>query len=633
MTTSPSAGAYAPGQDRTRALLFAALGVVYGDIGTSPLYAIRECFTYDNGAVDLTSANVYGVLSLIVWAQLLLITVKYVLFIMRADNQGQGGILALMALALHGQDPRRRSARVMTALAAIGTALFFGDGMLTPAISVLSAVEGLELVAPWLHPAIVPLTIAIVIVLFAVQSRGTEVVGRLFGPIMAVWFAILAVLGVWNLAANPAVLQAMNPAYAIGLFISHPWPAFVTLGAVFLAVTGAEALYADMGHFGARPIKLAWLAFVFPALTLNYFGQGALLLADPLAIRNPFYLMAPGWALVPLILLATMATVIASQAVISGAFSLARQCVQLGFLPRLEMRHTSEHEIGQIYVPRVNWILMFGVIALVVGFKSSSALASAYGIAVAGTMLIDGILFWFVARRVWGWSLLPTTALVACFAIVDAAFLGSNLLKFLDGGWFPLLIGAIIVMVMATWRDGRKLLASQIHEATLPAESFIDRLNGAGPQRVTGTAIYLTGSREGVPYALLHNLKHNKILHARIVFLTVRFLDVPFVQRAERNHIQSLGKGFYRIELRYGFKQSPNVPRALSRISDAGGRFDPMDTSFFLGRERLVQKVKPLMSRWREWLFIAMQHNQLSATEFFRIPPNRVVELGTQVEV
>ena len=633
MNDARPADGYAPGPDRTRTLLLAALGVVYGDIGTSPLYAIRECFTYDSGAVDLTASNVYGVLSLIVWAQLLLITIKYVIFIMRADNQGQGGILALMALALHGQQPRRRSTLVMTALAGFGTALFFGDGMLTPAISVLSAVEGLELAAPWLHPAIVPLTIAIIIVLFAVQSRGTEVVGRLFGPIMALWFIVLALLGIWNLGANPAVLLALDPGYAISLFFSHPWPAFVTLGAVFLAVTGAEALYADMGHFGARPIKLAWLYFVFPALTLNYFGQGALLLADPQAVRNPFYLMAPGWALVPLILLATMATVIASQAVISGAFSLARQCVQLGFLPRLEIRHTSEHEIGQIYVPRVNWILMLGVIVLVVGFKSSSSLASAYGIAVSGTMLIDGILFWFVARRVWGWPALPTTLLVACFVIVDAAFLGSNLLKFLEGGWFPLLIGAIIVTVMATWRDGRKLLATQIHEATLPAESFIGRLNGGGPQRVTGTAIYLTGSRDGVPYALLHNLKHNKILHARVVFLTVRFLDVPFVDRDERAAVTPLGKGFYRIELRYGFKQSPNVPRALGRIADAGGKFDVMDTSFFLGRERLVPKVKPLMSRWRERLFIAMQHNQLSATEFFRIPPNRVVELGTQVEV
>ncbi len=633
MNDAPTAGGYTPGQDRTRTLLIAALGVVFGDLGTSPLYAIRECFSHDGGAVDLSAANVYGVLSLIVWAQLLLITIKYVIFIMRADNQGQGGILALMALALHGQDPRRRSTRVMTALAAVGTALFFGDGMLTPAISVLSAVEGLELAAPWLHPAIVPLTIVIIIVLFAVQSRGTESVGRLFGPIMAVWFIVLALLGLWNIGAGPGILRALSPTYAIGFLFAHPWPAFVTLGAVFLAVTGAEALYADMGHFGPRPIKLAWVFFVLPALTLNYFGQGALLLADASAVRNPFYLMAPGWALVPLILLATMATVIASQAVISGAFSLARQCVQLGFLPRLEIRHTSEHEIGQIYVPRVNWILMLGVIALVVGFQNSSALASAYGIAVSGTMLIDGILFWFVARRVWGWPAAPVTALVACFVIVDAAFLGSNLLKFLDGGWFPLLIGAVIIVVMATWRDGRKLLATQIHEATLPAENFISRLNGGGPQRVTGTAIYLTGSRDGVPYALLHNLKHNKILHARVVFLTVRFLDLPFVGRAQRADVTSLGKGFYRIELRYGFKQSPNVPRALARIAGAGGAFELMDTSFFLGRERLVPKVKPLMSRWRERLFIAMQHNQLSATEFFRIPPNRVVELGTQVEL
>lgn len=633
MNAAHSAGAYAPGRDRTRTLLLAALGVVFGDIGTSPLYAIRECFAHGGGALQPDEASIYGVLSLIVWAQLLLISVKYALFIMRADNQGQGGILALMALALHGRDPKRRSSMIIMWLAAVGTALFFGDGMLTPAISVLSAVEGLELAAPWLHPLVVPVTIVIIIGLFAMQSRGTESVGRLFGPVMILWFTVLAIMGVWQIASNPWILSAIDPRHAITFVGRAPFIAFVTLGAVFLAVTGAEALYADMGHFGARPIRLAWFTFVLPALTLNYMGQGALLLAQPDAVRNPFYLMVPSWALVPLVVLATCATVIASQAVISGAFSLARQCVQLGFLPRLEIRHTSEHEIGQIYVPRVNWILMTGVIVLVVGFKSSSALASAYGIAVTGTMLIDGILFWFVLRRLWNWAAWQATLLVGVFVLVDLAFLGSNALKIIDGGWFPLVIGGVIVAVMKTWRDGRKLLATELHDATLPSAGFIERLNGKGPQRVSGTAVYLTGNPEGVPHALLHNLKHNKILHERVVFLTVRFRDVPFVTKADRTTIEDLGKGFHRIELRYGFKQFPNVPRELARIEIAGGPFETQQTSFFLGRERLVAKVRPLMARWREKLFIAMQHNQLSATEFFRIPPNRVVELGTQVEV
>lgn len=633
MQTASSAGVYSPGRDRTRTLVIAALGVVFGDIGTSPLYAIRECFAHGGGALQVERTSIFGVLSLIVWAQILLISVKYAAFIMRADNQGQGGILALMALAMHGRDPQRRSSITIIMLAAIGTALFLGDGMLTPAISVLSAVEGLEIAAPWLHPLVVPVTIVIIIGLFAMQSRGTETVGRLFGPVMIVWFIVLAVMGVWQIVGHPAILLSLDPRHAVRFVIDAPFVSFVTLGAVFLAVTGAEALYADMGHFGPRPIRLAWFVGVWPALTLNYMGQGALLLTDPEAVRNPFYLMVPGWALVPLVVLATCATVIASQAVISGAFSLARQCVQLGFLPRLEIRHTSEHEIGQIYVPPVNWFLMAGVIALVVGFKNSSALASAYGIAVTGTMLIDGILFWFVLRRLWGWRSWQASALITLFVAVDLAFLGSNALKIIDGGWFPLVIGAVLVAVMKTWRDGRKLLATELHDATLPAAAFIDRLNGKGPQRVPGTAVYLTGNPEGVPHALLHNLKHNKILHDRVVFLTVRFRDVPFVPKADRAMAQDLGKGFHRIELRYGFKQFPNVPRDLARIEIAGGRFETQQTSFFLGRERLVAKVRPLMARWREKLFITMQHNQLSATEFFRIPPNRVVELGTQVEV
>jgi KUP system potassium uptake protein len=620
-------------EDRTRRLMLAALGVVFGDIGTSPLYAIRECFSHGGGALEVGPASILGVLSLIVWAQVLLISVKYALFVMRADNQGQGGILALMALALHGQDARRRSSVAIMGLAAVGAALFFGDGMLTPAISVLSAVEGLELAAPWLHPFVVPLTIVVVIALFAMQSRGTEHVGRLFGPVMALWFAVLAAMGLWQVAGDPSVLAAIDPRHAARFLVSEPVMAFVTLGAVFLAVTGAEALYADMGHFGARPIRLAWFAFVFPALTLNYLGQGALLLADPSAVRNPFYLMVPSWALLPLVLLATLATVIASQAVISGAFSLARQCVQLGFLPRLEIRHTSEHEIGQIYAPQVNWMLMAGVIALVVGFRDSSSLASAYGIAVTGTMAIDGILFWFVARRVWRWNAAGVGALVALFLAVDLAFLGSNALKVANGGWFPLVAGAFLVAVMKTWRDGRHLLAEQMRQDALPVADFVAQVARRPAQRVAGTAVFLTSNPDGTPHALLHNLKHNRILHERVVFLTVRFHDVPFVAADRRARVEDLGQGFHRIVLTCGFKETPNIPRELDGIRGAGGPFDPMQTSYFLGRERLVLRERPLMARWREKLFIVMQHNQSSATDFFGIPPNRVVELGAQVEV
>ncbi|MFZ9413295.1 MAG: potassium transporter Kup [Alphaproteobacteria bacterium] len=620
-------------EDRTRRLILAALGVVFGDIGTSPLYAIRECFSHGGGALEVGPASILGVLSLIVWAQVLLISVKYARFVMRADNQGQGGILALMALALHGQDARRRSSVAIMGLAAVGAALFFGDGMLTPAISVLSAVEGLELAAPWLHPFVVPLTIVVVIALFAMQSRGTEHVGRLFGPVMALWFAVLAAMGLWQVAGDPSVLAAIDPRHAARFLVSEPVMAFVTLGAVFLAVTGAEALYADMGHFGARPIRLAWFAFVFPALTLNYLGQGALLLADPSAVRNPFYLMVPSWALLPLVLLATLATVIASQAVISGAFSLARQCVQLGFLPRLEIRHTSEHEIGQIYAPQVNWMLMAGVIALVVGFRDSSSLASAYGIAVTGTMAIDGILFWFVARRVWRWNAAGVGALVALFLAVDLAFLGSNALKVANGGWFPLVAGAFLVAVMKTWRDGRHLLAEQMRQDALPVADFVAQVARRPAQRVAGTAVFLTSNPDGTPHALLHNLKHNRILHERVVFLTVRFHDAPFVAADRRARVEDLGQGFHRIVLTCGFKETPNIPRELDGIRGAGGPFDPMQTSYFLGRERLVLRERPLMARWREKLFIVMQHNQSSATDFFGIPPNRVVELGAQVEV
>ncbi len=623
-------GHHGDGKKAIAPLVVGAIAVVFGDIGTSPLYTIRQCFT--TGHMDITEANVLGILSMIFWAVTIVVSVKYAIFIMRADNQGQGGILALMALALNKvQSPRDRHIVLMLGIA--GAALFYGDSMITPAISVLSAVEGLTVAAPYFEPVVVPITIVIVIGLFLIQHRGTGAVGAYFGPVVCLWFAVLATMGAAQIAENPMVLAALSPHYMIMFIASQPLIAFLILGAVVLAITGTEALYADMGHFGRRPIRIAWFAFVFPALMLNYFGQGALLLGDPDAIRNPFFLMVPGWLLYPLVALSTLATIIASQAMISGAFSLSRQAVQLGLCPRLEVRHTSEQEIGQIYVPQVNWGLMVCVIALILAFQSSTDLASAYGIAVTGCMAIDTLVIFIVVQYNWNWPLWRAIAVCGVLLAIDLLFFASNLLKLVEGGWFPVTVGIIVFGLMTTWHKGRQILRSQMREDSIPIEKFVSRVTDTKPQRVPGTAVFLTSDLVNVPFTLLHNLKHNKVLHERTVFMSIATEDRPFVPDTERLHLEELGKGFYRLYARYGFKESPNVPRVLSSCVREGLSFDLMDTSFFLGHEKLVPGLHSKMARWRDVVFIWMSRNALSATEFFRIPSNRVVEVGTQVEL
>lgn len=612
-------------------LAIGAIGVVYGDIGTSPLYTIRLCFSGDRLAI--TSDNVLGILSLIFWSVMVVVTIKYATIIMRADNQGQGGILALMALALQKVSAKRQRA-VILFLCVAGTALFYGDGMITPAISVLSAVEGLKVATPLFEPYVLPITAAIVIGLFTVQRRGTASVGALFGPIVCVWFVVLTVLGVAQIVREPSVLLALSPHYAVAFWIASPTIAFIVMGAVFLAVTGSETLYTDMGHFGRPPIRLSWLFLVFPALMTNYFGQGALLLRDPSAIESPFFLMVPEWGLYPLVVIATMATIIASQAVISGAFSMTRQAVQLGLLPRVEIRHTSESEMGQIYVPQVNWILLACILVLIFGFRSSDNLANAYGIAVSGTMLIDTLMAFLVARSHWLWSLPKAAIVFGGFLIVDVMFVSTNMLKFVGGGWFPLLIGAAIFWVLTTWHQGRKILVTQLRDIAVPLDGFLARVTDKHPVRVPGTAVFLTGDSTNVPFCLLHNLKHNKVLHQRVILLSVSTESVPHVPADERFVIDDLGKGVHRLVVRYGFAESPNVPRALAAAAERMGfAFNMMDISFFLGREKLVASKRPHMSGLRERLFIWLQRNAVSATDFFRIPSNRVVELGAQVEV
>ena len=610
-------------------LAVAAIGVVYGDIGTSPLYTLKECFGEAHG-IAITPPNVLGLLSLVLWALILVVTVKYVLFIMRADNRGEGGVLALMALA-----EKTRGGRSWLVLGAglFGASLFFGDGVITPAISVLSAVEGLAIVTPAFQPYVVPLAVAVLVGLFAFQRRGTERVGAWFGPVMILWFATLAALGAMQIFRNPAVLAAIDPRYAIDFFAANGFIGFAALGGVVLAITGAEALYADMGHFGARPVRLGWFGFVFPALALNYMGQSALVLRSPEATHNPFYLLAPEWLLLPLVGLATVATVIASQAVISGAYSLTQQAIQLGFWPREQIRHTSESQIGQIYMPVTNARLLIGVIALVLFFGSSSGLASAYGIAVTGTMVTTSLLAFVVIRDRWGWSLPLSVAVIAGFLLIDLAFLGANLLKVLSGGWVPLVLAVALCVTMTTWRQGREAVANMLREGSLPTEIFLERLDEKQPIRVPGTAIYLTGDREMLPNALLHNLKHNKVLHERVVFLTVKTLGVPRVPRRERVRVEQLRPDFLRMTVYYGFMQTPHVPRALATAKRLGLEFDKMDTSFFVGRETLMPSVNPALSGWRENLFIILSKNAASVTEFFRIPTYRVVELGTQIPI
>lgn len=614
----------------TRRLLMLALGatgVVYGDIGTSPLYALKECFAIQGG-LPVTHANVLGILSLMFWAIILVVTLKYVSFVMRANNRGEGGIMALLALAGNG-----RGAAVMVALGLAGAALFYGDGIITPAISVLSAVEGLKVVAEEFDSIILPITLALLVGLFAIQKHGTAKVGILFGPVMVVWFIALGSFGAMEIANRPEILSAFSPLWGMRFLVEDGTRAFHVLGSVVLVVTGGEALYTDMGHFGRKPIKLAWFALALPGLLLNYFGQGALILANPAALENPFYLLVPNWALLPMIVLATAATVIASQAVISGVFSLTRQAIQLGFLPRLAIDHTSDQEVGQIYLPFANWALLIAVVVLVIGFRSSSGLAAAYGIAVTGTMAITTMLALVVAHRQWNWHPALCVALGLGMMTIDLSFLGANLLKIPEGGWVPLAIGSVAFVVMTTWRHGRAALASRMEAESMPIDMFL-RQSMENVVRVSGTAIFMTGSPEVVPVALLHNLKHNKALHERVVFLRVVTESVPRIPARNRLVVEGLADGFYRVTVRYGFFQDPDIPKALRLAKVFGLEFDLMTTSFFVGKETLVRIPEgSLLSPWQGALFASMSQWSSRATDFFRIPPNRVVELGAQVRL
>ena len=611
-------------------LMLGAIGVVFGDIGTSPLYAIKETFS-GHYPMPTTEANLFGVLSLVFWTIMMLVSIKYVAIIMRADNHGEGGSLALLARVTEVVRGSHFESWIPL-LGIFAAALFYGDSMITPAISVLSAVEGLEVVAPSLHEFIVPITVIVLTGLFWIQRRGTAAVGKLFGPITCLWFLSLGVLGAMSIWQSPQILAALSPHYALDFFLAHPRISFLALGAVVLAVTGAEALYAAMGHFGRLPIRLAWFGFVLPALLLNYFGQGALLLRDPEALRNPFYLLAPDWALVPLLILATCATVIASQAVISGAYSVATQAVQMGYLPRMAVVQTSAHERGQVYVPFTNWTLYLAVIALVIGFKSSSNLAAAYGIAVTGTMMIDTILVAFVIALSWRWSRWLWIPGVGALLLVDIAFFAANAVKIPQGGWFPLLIGLVSFTVLTTWKRGRILLAEELAKGGMPLEDFVNAV-GEGVPRVAGTAVFLTANAANAPGSLLHNLKHNQILHDRNVVLNVSTAETPFVDAADRLRLEVLPHGFFRLYLRYGFMEHPDIPEALTACGAQGLDFDLMTTSFFLSRETVVPALKRGMALWRERLFAWMTRTATSATDFFRIPPNRVVELGTQIEI
>ena len=615
---------------RLAGLALAALGVVYGDIGTSPLYAVKEVFA-GNHPIPVNEANIFGALSLFFWALIVVVSIKYVSFIMRADNRGEGGIMALIALALHDAQGKPLQMKLIMVVGVLGAAMFYGDGMVTPAISVLSAVEGLEVAAPGLKPFVIPITMSVLFVLFFVQRHGTAVVGKAFGPVMLIWFSTLALLGVSNILANPQILLALNPLYGVEFLLANKAMALVAMGNVVLAVTGAEALYADMGHFGRKPISRAWFFFVLPALVLNYFGQGALILSNPEEAASPFFHSAPEWALYPLIGLATLATVIASQAVISGAFSVTRQAMQLGFVPRMEVQHTSDREAGQIYLPAVNWGLMVAVMILVLGFKTSNNLAAAYGIAVTGDMVITSILATVVVAKTWKWGWVRASALFACFLSVELVFLAANILKIPDGGWFPLIAGVVVFVLMTTWKRGRQLLSDRLQGERLELSSFLDSLASSMPTRVAGTSVFLNADPRGVPHALLHNLMHNKVLHERVVLLSVQFYDVPFVPDIDRVEVRELKENFWSVLIHYGFMDEPNVPGALERCAVFGLEFNSLETSYFIGRETLIPRLGSDMAFWREKIFVAMFRNAGSATAFFQIPSNRVVELGTQV--
>jgi KUP system potassium uptake protein len=615
-------------------LALGALGVVYGDIGTSPLYALRECFRPHRGhTIAPTHDNVLGILSLVFWALIIIITIKYLVFVTRADNRGEGGILSLMSLIPPKLRDRRGGHWALVALGLFGAALLYGDGMIVPSISVLSAVEGLSVATERLNDFVVPITIGILILIFVSQRRGTGGLGKIFGPVMLVWFATLAALGLSWIVREPSVLLAVNPVHAVRFFAINHLVGFLALGTVFLVVTGGESLYADMGHFGRKPIQLAWFTLVLPALLLNYFGQGALLLQKPGAADNPFYHLAPSWGLYPLVALATVATVIASQAVISGAFSLTRQAVQLGYIPRMEIVHTSEAEIGQIYVPTVNWALMVSTITLVLTFRSSGNLAAAYGVAVTATMVITTILAAVVARRLWGWSAAAVFPVAAAFLLIDFSFFGANIIKIGEGGWLPLTVALLVYTLLSTWKKGRSILAERLAKDALPFQEFITGVKQDTPPRVPGTAVFMSRDPDATPTALLHNLKHNRVLHERVILLTVQTDEVPRVPREDKVRIEDLGKGFYRVRAFYGFLESPGVPDLIELCREQGLNLPIMSTTFFLSRETLIPSKKPGMALWREKLFALMSRNALRPTDFFRIPPNRVIELGMQVRL
>ena len=627
--TSPHEGR---GRRHSATLALLALGVVYGDIGTSPLYAIRECFNGPH-AVAATYDHVLGVLSLIFWALIIVVSVKYLVFVLRADNRGEGGILALTALATPIKPTGKTERSWLIYLGIFGGALLYGDAMITPSISVLGAVEGLSVATPVLQPYVVPITLVILILLFWFQHRGTAGVGKVFAPIMLVWFAVLATLGLLQVLRVPAVLEAVNPIWGLRFFADTGWTGYLVLGSVFLVVTGGEALYADMGHFGATPIRLDWFTVVLPSLLLNYFGQGALLLEHPETAENPFFLLAPAWAIYPLIVLAVAAAAIAAQAVISGAFSLTMQAVQLGFSPRIKIDHTSTRAFGQIYIGGINWVLMLGCILTVTAFRTSSNLAAAYGVAVTTTMVITTLLFFVVARERWGWSAVAAGALSGLFLIIDGAFFGANIIKVGQGGWFPLLIAGAVFTLLITWKRGRRILAERIQAEAKPLDEFLNEVRHQGVARVPGTAIFMSGTASKTPPALRHNLEHNKVLHEQVIFVTVKTEQIPYVAEEHRLAVEPLGEGMFRAKVHYGFMEDPNIPAVLAAAGQALPRFDPARTTYFLGRETIISTSRHGMAVWREKLFALMSRNATTATAYFGIPPNRVVELGEQIEL
>ena len=613
------------------ALSLGALGVVYGDIGTSPLYAFRECFAPEHHLLP-TPDNILGVLSLIFWALVMIISIEYLTFVMRADNRGEGGIVALMSLiGARAQLTKKRA--VLIGVGLFGASLLYGDGMITPAISVLSAIEGLEIAAPAVEEYVVPITIGVLVMLFGVQRFGTGTVGKMFGPLMLVWFSTIAVMGIHHIVQEPSVLRAVLPTHAISFFFRNQLTGFLVLGSVFLVITGGEALYADMGHFGVKPIRLVWFSFVFPALLLNYFGQGAFLLHTPAGVTNPFFLMAPKWALWPLVVLATCAASIASQAVISGAFSLTRQAVQLGYLPRIQIRHTSERQIGQIYIPSVNWILMIAAIALVLVFRESGALAAAYGVAVTATMGITTTMFSVYARERFKWPTIASIGFALLFLCFDLSFFGANIVKLFDGGWFPLVVGLTVFTLMSTWRMGRRILSARLATQTMSTDDFLRDLGNNRIPRVPGTAIFMSRNPDGIPTTMLHNIKHNKVVHKNVVLLTVEIEETSHLADEERVEWMELGHGVYRLVLRFGFMEDPDIPAALAKLDKPLCSLNPMTTSFFLGRETLIPTSQPGMAIWREHLFAWMMKNASSASTFFSLPANQVIELGAQVEL